>query len=171
MTVVYDKECEKQDQDVLEGLARLLSELLDCGALAALDHDDDLLLLSLFRSGRFVSRFSWGDPSGLEVEGPMATPSEFARALSDVAGRTDLEEKLQAGLCLANEKDRDGIGWPVLAAMVHYGVGLLLGNPSYLANLGYNLIESDETCSPEHFARAHRSGGGDDAPDGGGCNA
>lgn len=55
---IYDAESDEQDTDVIERLGADLSERLKLPVLAALNHDDDHLLLWLFRDGRAPSRYS-----------------------------------------------------------------------------------------------------------------
>src|SRR5438309_2006410 len=50
-TVIYERESEEQDVEVLDGVASMLSTRFSCPALAALDHDDDVLLLRLHDRG------------------------------------------------------------------------------------------------------------------------
>ena len=57
-TFVYDEECEKQDLDELQGLAKLLSTELGTPALAAINHDDDVLWLALADGDRVTNVYN-----------------------------------------------------------------------------------------------------------------
>jgi len=48
---LYDRESEEQNFDIIEGLGRQLTRTLNCAALAAVLHDDDVLYYWLFRDG------------------------------------------------------------------------------------------------------------------------
>ncbi len=50
-TVIYEQDSDEQDLDTLDSVAAHLSSHFDCPALAALVHDDDVLLLRLHQSG------------------------------------------------------------------------------------------------------------------------
>jgi hypothetical protein len=57
---VYDLEADKQRPGVVESLALTLATQLHCPALAALNHDDDVLLLWLYDETGGELRFGWG---------------------------------------------------------------------------------------------------------------
>ena len=57
---VYDEESEKQKPGVVESLALTLATRLSCPALAALNHDDNVLLLWLYDETGGELRFGWG---------------------------------------------------------------------------------------------------------------
>jgi hypothetical protein len=57
LTVVLDERCDSQDTDELEGLSADLSSKFDCVALAILNHDDDILLYRLYKSGRLIDSY------------------------------------------------------------------------------------------------------------------
>jgi hypothetical protein len=56
-TVVYDRECEGQDEAVIRALAAGLSASLGVPAFAALLHDDDVFMYWLFRDGVCMDRY------------------------------------------------------------------------------------------------------------------
>lgn len=56
-TVVFDLECENQDDAILTQLARDLAANLDCLALAVLNHDDDILWLRLFSGSALLTEY------------------------------------------------------------------------------------------------------------------
>ena len=55
--VVFDAETEDQDMNVLGSLALSLSQSLSCAALAALNHDDDILRLQLYHEGKLLDDY------------------------------------------------------------------------------------------------------------------
>lgn len=57
---VYDAEADKQRPGVVESLALTLATRLACPALAALNHDDNALLLWLYDETGGELRFGWG---------------------------------------------------------------------------------------------------------------
>jgi len=57
---VYDEEADTQKEGVVESLALTLATRLRCPALAALNHDDDALLLWLYDREGNETRFGWG---------------------------------------------------------------------------------------------------------------
>ena len=57
-TTIYDRLCEEQDVQDLETLAAELSARFHCAALAVLNHDDDVLWISLARDGEWVTTYS-----------------------------------------------------------------------------------------------------------------
>jgi hypothetical protein len=56
--VVFERSAEEQDPAVLERLAGDLSGRLGCAALAVLNHDDSVLMYSLFEAGRRVDAYN-----------------------------------------------------------------------------------------------------------------
>ena len=56
--VVYDRECERQDTDVLMALADDRSSSLNTRALAVLNHDDDILWFQLYDRGQLVAEYA-----------------------------------------------------------------------------------------------------------------
>jgi hypothetical protein len=55
---IYDAESDSQDTRVLERMGSDLSGKLKVPVLAVLNHDDDHLLLWLFRNGRQIAHYS-----------------------------------------------------------------------------------------------------------------
>src|SRR5689334_13023789 len=58
VTFVYDAICDDQKTEDLRALAQLLSRELGAPALAALNHDDDVLWLALARNGTVVDVYN-----------------------------------------------------------------------------------------------------------------
>ena len=57
-TVVWDSECENQDEAILEKLSARLSSELKSPVLAALNHDDDILMYWLFKDGKKIDEYN-----------------------------------------------------------------------------------------------------------------
>jgi hypothetical protein len=57
LSVVLDERSDSQDTDELEGLSADLSSKFDCVALAVLNHDDDILLYRLYKSGQLIDSY------------------------------------------------------------------------------------------------------------------
>ena len=74
--VGYDRECEKQDTEVLAALAERLATRLDARAFAVLDHDDDLLWFQLYDRAALVAEYA-----------NRGGPRTDVRALCRVLGR------------------------------------------------------------------------------------
>jgi hypothetical protein len=74
--VVYDRESEKQDTQVLAALAERLATRLDARAFAVLDHDDDLLWFQLYDRDALVAEYA-----------NRGGPRTDVRALCRVLGR------------------------------------------------------------------------------------
>lgn len=77
-SVVYDRECEAQDTEILAALAEDLSSTLDARALAVLNHDDDVLWLQLYVRGELLAEYA-------NQGGPRVRARDMCRAL----GRPD----------------------------------------------------------------------------------
>jgi hypothetical protein len=56
--VVYDRECDKQDTQILSALAEHLATRLDTRALAVLNHDDSILWLQLYAGAGLVAEYA-----------------------------------------------------------------------------------------------------------------
>src|SRR5262249_11517814 len=56
--VIFDEEADKQDTQVLTGLASALSSHFRCAALAILNHDDDIFWYQLHRVGELIDEYN-----------------------------------------------------------------------------------------------------------------
>lgn len=139
-TVVFDSECEEQDLDTLHELADTLSQELRCPALAVLDHDDDVLSVSLHENGRMTDRYD--SAPGYFESGPGRAPEggDAARwcqafASANVAG---VESVLRAA------SGASGGGPYVFEVDRHDALVQALGLPTVAVGTGYNYIEDGE---------------------------
>jgi hypothetical protein len=56
--VVYDRECDEQDTEILGALAAHLSAHLDARSFAVLNHDDDILWLQLYDHSELIAEYA-----------------------------------------------------------------------------------------------------------------
>ena len=99
-TVIYDEESEGQYHSVITHLATLLSDHLQCPALAFLNHDDDILQYWLFERGELIDTYnSW--PGCFEDTGsatPMGGNSEIVCKSFGLPGlSSDIQQILHHG--------------------------------------------------------------------------
>ncbi len=78
ITVVYDRECESQDQTILNTVTAGLSHALHCPALWALLHDDDVFMYALYEHGTRVDAYN-SEPGyfGWDSEDPPIPGAEY----------------------------------------------------------------------------------------------
>ena len=81
---IYDEQADEQRTGVLESLALTLATRLSCPALAALNHDDDVLLLWLYDETGGELRFGFGRGLSLDGGDRSATQDEFIDQLRHV---------------------------------------------------------------------------------------
>ena len=98
LSVICDRECEKQDLDILASLAMTLSTRLERAALAVLNHDDDVLLFGLYQSGALVSERGRSKMSG--VPAPSTHKGDFVRAVRSAMGTTARPYAVQGSMWL-----------------------------------------------------------------------
>lgn len=86
--VVVDRNSEDQGFDALASVALTLSHRLNVPALAAMNHDDDLLLLGLYEHGKLTGEYGWGRFPGVTL--PRTPRRDFVaqvrKAFGSVAG-------------------------------------------------------------------------------------
>lgn len=133
-TVVFDRESERQGE-ALTDLALALSTKFRCAALAVVVHDSDILLLSLFESGRPTDDYN-SAPSYFDEDGDPDEPPEggdaanLCRAMG-AGNAADLERILRASSTTdyVFEEER-------LAA-----IGRVLNLPPFVPMVGYNYLQ------------------------------
>lgn len=134
-TVVLDEASEMQDLDDLLGVTASLSARFDCPALAALNHDDSVLYLSLFEHGEQVDQYNscpeFDDEDG---DGDSSGPAggDAARWVAAFGGDAGaLEHALRdTAFVMATER--------------HAAVVAALGMPAFAVGTGYNYVEADD---------------------------
>lgn len=139
ITVVWDALTESQDPRLLTNLARELSAQFDCPALAALNHDDDLLWLQLHVDGRLIDEYNsapgyfGGQPSAMPEGGN-------AQALCEAFGAEGATARVKRIL----HQERDTAGY-VFASKRHAELAEALGIPAELVTTGYRYLTRGET--------------------------
>ena len=138
-TVVFDRECEDQDLEILNNLASSLSARLSCAALAVLNHDDDVLIYTLHENGEMVDEYN-SSPEYFE-SGPGAEPeggdaNVLSRAFG-VAGRADDVETVLRKPWGTD----DGVTFEMER---HQELVDILGLPAAAVPAGYNYLDEGE---------------------------
>lgn len=135
-TTVYDRYCEEQDVRELENLASDLSSRLHCLALAALNHDDDVLWVGVVNDGKWVTSY------------------QSDQILSGSAWRLASAFKIAGLMPLVWLLMR----WPIVLFEVwrHAAIGSTLGLPKFTVGLGYTYLLRGERPpgeNPDSFER------------------
>lgn len=150
-TVVLDEASEAQDLDDLLEVTASLSARFDCPALAALNHDDGVLYMTLFEHGEQVDQYNsypGFDDDDADEAGNEPVGGDAARWVAVFGGDADALE-----LAL---RDREF----VFASERHAAVVAALGMPDFAVGTGYNYVEADD-IGPEGEAAGfvHTSAG------------
>lgn len=142
-TVVYDRESEDQDIDVLNKVASTLSAKLRCAALAILVHDDDVLVYTLHENGELTDEYiSWPayfDDSGGGSESPEGGDAETLARAFGADGNVD---KVESALRVQRAGNTDD-GF-VFETERHEELAIALGLPALAVGAGYQYIEQGE---------------------------
>jgi hypothetical protein len=137
-TVVFEKNIDDQDAQAVERLGRAVTKELTCAALAAVLHDDDVLYLWLFRSGRVRDRYD-SSPAYFDPHSEHRPPEGGdAKLICGAFGRPDrrerVEQLLRADLL---EGELPGVRGELGR---HAALAAELGLPWFVAGLGYSAI-------------------------------
>ncbi|MGI5817831.1 MAG: hypothetical protein ACOX9R_07005 [Armatimonadota bacterium] len=148
VTVVYDALAESQEQRLLANLGRELSAQFDCAALAALNHDDDVLWLQLHLDGRLIDEYNSapGYFGGSPSDRPEGGDAQALCEAFEVPDRVPEAERI-----LRREGDYAGY---FAASARHKALADSLGIPAGLVTTGYRYLthgETPEGFSPEDF--------------------
>jgi hypothetical protein len=93
-TFVYDEACE-QNGDETEELAKKMSRELDSVVLAAMNHDDDILIYLLYEKGELIDSYnSCPKYFGDEVAGMDGDAAKLAAAFKVLANIDKIEQIL-----------------------------------------------------------------------------
>lgn len=135
---VFDETCESQDVRLLDVLAGDLSRRLACAALAALNHDDDVLVYRLYDRGALVDHYESapGWDTGEDVPPEGGQPAVLCRVLGVDGDQVELEAILRA-----SDDWEDGY---LTASDRHADLVETLGIPLYVAGLGYTYVTRGE---------------------------
>jgi hypothetical protein len=152
-TIVFDKAMEGQNARVIEELGKNLTAKLKCTALAAVLHDDDVLLMWLFRNGEIYDHYD-SIPGYFDANaGPGAPVGGDADLLCLAFDRLDRKKRLKKLLRADRLKDELPERWGELER--HRAVAAELGIPTIAAGVCFASIEGDyvpEGFLPEGFA-------------------
>jgi hypothetical protein len=143
VTVVYDALTESQQTRLLTDLGRELSGQFDCPALAALNHDDDVLWLQLHEDGRLIDEYN-SAPDYFDQTASAGPDGGDAQALCEVFDAADATERVKRIL----RQERDVAGY-MFASKRHAELAEQLGFPPELVTTGYRYLTHGET--PEGF--------------------
>jgi hypothetical protein len=138
---VYDEEADTQKEGVVESLALTLATRLRCPALAALNHDDDTLLLWLYDREGNETRFGWG----VLFDGEERSPSveDFAGQVRRAFGTVEEDSTPDPTESLLMSLIQPFV--PRLFAVQHHSRILRLsGIPQAPATLGYRYVYQGE---------------------------
>jgi hypothetical protein len=149
-TVVFDRACDEQDERQLEQLALALSTRLQCAALGACNHDDDVLLLVLAARGEVVGRY---DSNPGYFDGRRERPDDASgAALCAAFGVDDRVREVQEVLRTEHAK------FPIEIDR-HRALQSLLGLPETISFSGYRYVARGELDSVSAAGTLRRVGG------------
>lgn len=143
--VIFDRDSEDQDYAVLRALAADLSDRFRCVALAVMNHDDDVLLYTLYRHGRAIDAYN-SAPAYFDADQSAEDRGGDARRLAeafDVPGRAP---EIEATLGLETGAD-DGVA---VESDRHARLVEVLGLPKCAIGTGYDYLDAEEY--PEDYA-------------------
>ncbi len=143
VTLIYDALTESQEPRLLTNLARELSGYFECPALAALNHDDDVLWLQLSVDGRLVDGYT-SAPGYFSGDASTAPEGGDAEALCEAFDAPDAIRQVERIL-----RREQGIAGFFAAAQRHAELAEALGIPPALVTTGYRYLTHGET--PEGF--------------------
>jgi hypothetical protein len=141
--VVFDRDCEEQDIAVLRTLAGGLSQRLACTALAVMNHDDDILLYTLFESGRMTDAYN-SDPDYFGDGHDSDSSGGDAARLAAAFGRPDAAREI-GGILSTSET-------VVFETDRHAQLVAALHAPRSAVGTGFSYLEADEY--PEDYTEA-----------------
>ena len=138
---VYDEEADTQKEGVVESLALTLATRLRCPALAALNHDDNTLLLWLYDREGNEARFGWGVMFDAEERSPSV--EDFAGQVRRAFGTVEDDSAPDPVESLLMSLIQPFV--PRLFAVQHHSRFLKLsGIPLAPATLGYRYVHQGE---------------------------
>lgn len=129
-TVLSSAALDTQDETVVETYGTGLSRALGVPVLGALDHDDDILMLFLYRDGAEAAYLNT-DPGNLTGE-DLPPELRGLDAFADLAGMTGTDMK---ALLLKPA---------VFAVELHHQIADAMNLPKYTAGFGFRYAERGE---------------------------
>jgi hypothetical protein len=150
VTVVYDEQCDTQDQDEIRRLTSDLSRELDCPAWSVVNHDDDILWYVLYSGGELVDEYD-STPGYFDPKAEPSNPAGGnAERLAATMGHAESATVVEAVL-RKSTFDPDGYAF---ALNRHEDLSKALGIPFPLVCLGYRYIaDGDAPADLGTFAR------------------
>lgn len=140
--VVFDRESEDQDIDVLKRLGALLSTKLRCATLAVLNHDDDVLAYWLHENGKlrdaYVSAPAFFDDSSASEEPDGGDAEALCRAFGAESSAARVKDILRTRRAGGSDQ-----GY-VFEVERHGALAATLGLPAISIASGYNYIDDGE---------------------------
>lgn len=140
---VYDAACDEQDESEIDQLGSGLSEDLQTVVLAALNHDDDVLMYWLYSNGELVDAYNsfpgyFGSEDDDEDDGVMPKGGDAARLVKLLGAQTSAK-KVHDVLRADNEREEY-----VFAVDRHVALANLLGLRAEYCCLGYRYVTDGE---------------------------
>jgi len=161
LTVVFDRESERQDGSAYPFVERLTREL-DCLALYVTNHDDSVLYYRLYGSGEIIDQYD-SCPNYFEGD-PVPPEGGDAQVLCDALGvpaaRDTVHEILHYDRYAAANDGARRYAWEVER---HADLARALGLPLWAVGFGYTYLASGdwpEGLSQENIMSLTGEGGG-----------
>lgn len=155
--VVFERESESQEPELLYELATTLSAQLQCAALAVINHDDSVLLYALFDSGELIDEYNsspgyFGEAIDVETDGDTDDASRGGEAAT-LAGTFGA---LDRAISVAGILHSDECG--VVETDRHARLVDVLALPACAAGAGYTTLDHGEYPSGYDAASFERVG-------------
>jgi hypothetical protein len=143
-TIIYDKECDDQDAEVLAKLSLLLSRKFSCPAWAVLNHDDDIFYYLLFDRGRKIDEYNSCPEyfKATAAEAPTGPEGGNASLLCAAFKVPDQTEAVDA--ILRRGTGSQGEESYAFAFELHADLAKSLGLLKGLVTLGYEYVEQGD---------------------------
>ena len=132
-TVVFDEECDCQEEPQLAALAARLSDMLRCPTLGVLNHDDDIICYTLAVNAQVVDQYH-SNPEYFDATARGSAPrGGDAVALCAVFGRPEAADEVQRVL-------REPAKY-VFATEQHQDLARLLGMPQFVVGNSFKGLD------------------------------
>lgn len=137
VTVVFEEQCDTQDDLILKALTKDMTQRFQCAGLAVLNHDDDILMYALFDGGKQVDEYN-SNPGYFEGEARPPKGGD-AEALCRLFGRNEAIAQVQEIL-----REDSASELFVFAVMRHEKLMTALGLPSFGVGMGFTYLSRGE---------------------------
>jgi len=153
LTVICEEQSDTQDKSVWLRVASRLSEKLSCDALAVMNHDDDVLLYALYRSGRLADEYNscpayWNEADQNEPAG--GNPSTLCQSFGMPGDPTEVDRVLHT-VATCEEDDSDDEF--VFAGERHTALVSALDWPEVPYQQGFDYLTKEGLDSRWHVVR------------------